>query len=125
MNISLSYNKVLNLSLNASQEWEEENNFDFSFEAVYPEDDHQSFLIVFKLNIQRSNQFVLETLYSSAFKTDGIINQEFKESDFTSINAPAIAFPFLRSFIATITLNAGYNPIILPSINFLNFKNKK
>ena len=37
----------------------------------------------------------------------------------TKANAPAIAFPYVRVFISNITLNAGYNPIVLPSFNFI------
>jgi preprotein translocase subunit SecB len=40
-------------------------------------------------------------------------------------NAPAIAFPYLRSFISTLTLNAGYILAVLLSINFVNFNTKK
>jgi preprotein translocase subunit SecB len=57
---------------------------------------------------------------SAIFKTQNPIDEDFRTSSFVKINAPAIAFPFLRSFITTITVNAGYNAIILPSVNFLS-----
>ncbi len=52
------------------------------------------------------------------FETDMPITPEFKESPFVKLNSPAIAFPFLRSFITTVTTNAGITPIILPAFNF-------
>ena len=58
------------------------------------------------------------------FNTSDKINQKFKDSKFIIINAPAIAFPFMRSFVATVTLNAGYSPAILPSVNFLELKKR-
>ena len=52
------------------------------------------------------------------FSSDNEISKSFLESTFVSINAPAILFPFIRAYISTITINAGLNPIILPTINF-------
>lgn len=34
-------------------------------------------------------------------------------------NAPAIMFPYLRAYISTITSLSGIEPIILPTINFV------
>lgn len=49
---------------------------------------------------------------------DGVIDEEFKKSSFPKINAPAIAFPYLRAAIANMTLQAGLPPLMLPSFNF-------
>jgi preprotein translocase subunit SecB len=46
------------------------------------------------------------------------VNDEFINSPFLKINAPAILYPFIRAYISTITINAGLEPIILPTINF-------
>ena len=56
---------------------------------------------------------------------DNAISKGFLESGFASINAPAILFPFIRSYISTITINAGLNPIILPTINFAGIQENK
>lgn len=53
------------------------------------------------------------------FKIDEDISEEFKLSNFPKINAPAIAFPYLRAFVSNLTLQSGFEPIILPSINFV------
>ena len=55
------------------------------------------------------------------FGLDEDITEEFKVSDFPKINAPAIAFPYLRAFISNVTLQSGFNPVMLPSINFVEF----
>lgn len=52
------------------------------------------------------------------FESDTEIDLEFLNSSMVQVNAPAILFPFIRAFINTITTNAGYNPLILPAINF-------
>jgi len=39
--------------------------------------------------------------------------------DFAKINAPAILFPFVREHIATLSMKAGIEPILLQPINFV------
>ncbi len=53
---------------------------------------------------------------------DGEIDEAFIASPFPRVNAPAIAFPYLRAMISTITLQAGLKPVMLPSINFAGAK---
>ena len=48
-------------------------------------------------------------------------NDELKKHPLILYNSPAIIYPFLRSFIATLTANLGYlTTIYLPIINFYN-----
>ena len=68
--------------------------------------------------------FVLEIEYAGLF----ILNKRASKKDiepFAKINCPAILFPFLRECIADITRRAGFNPLILPSINFVKLAQKK
>jgi preprotein translocase subunit SecB len=39
--------------------------------------------------------------------------------EFTSINAPALIFPYIREHITAITQKAGIKPIIIQPINFV------
>ncbi len=39
--------------------------------------------------------------------------------NFKIISSPSIVYPYIRAFIANLTLNAGVNPINLPPINFV------
>lgn len=57
------------------------------------------------------------------FETENEIFEDFLSTNLVTINAPAIVFPFIRAFISTVTVNSGYNPIILPTINFVQLKN--
>jgi preprotein translocase subunit SecB len=52
------------------------------------------------------------------FESDTEIDIQFLNTSMVQVNAPAILFPFVRAFINTITTNAGYNPLIIPAINF-------
>ena len=99
--------------------------FDLSYGIKYSPDVNDQFAVIFKIKVVHPDEFDLKAEYIVWFKTSEPIDDKFKKSHFPSINAPAIAFPFLRSFISTVTLNAGYAPALIPSVNFTNFKNKK
>jgi len=89
----------------------------FKFGAAFSETESNNFLVVFELtlNVEDAN---LSIEYEATFETDEIISDEFKNSHFSKVNAPAIAFPYLRAFISTFLLNSGYDPVMLPSVNF-------
>ena len=57
------------------------------------------------------------------FITDEEITEDFKISHFPKINAPAIAYPYLRAFVSNLTLQSGVDPAMLPTINFIKFEN--
>lgn len=67
----------------------------------------------------KKRRFNLNVECIAHFDIDEKVNRDFVKSDMVRINAPAIAFPFVRTFIATLTNNAGYNPIYLPTYNFV------
>jgi len=56
--------------------------------------------------------------FVTVFSSTQILDEDFKNSHFVRLNSPAIAFPYLRSFLTTLTVNAGYEPYILPTLNF-------
>ncbi|WP_282638107.1 protein-export chaperone SecB [Sphingobacterium thalpophilum] len=86
----------------------------------------KSFRVKFILSlIDPTESFNLHCEYIAKFKTNEDISQEFRDSHFPKVNAPAIAFPYFRAAISSISLNAGYNPIILPTINFVKFNEDK
>ena len=49
------------------------------------------------------------------FQYEGIDN--IADSQYFVVNAPAIAFPYLRAYISTLTTQSGIPPIILPTLN--------
>ena len=78
-----------------------------------------SYLVNFNIDLSNKNKsFLLELKASALFESTEDIDDDFKNSVFVQTNSPAIAFPFLRSFINTLTTNAGINPVILPAFNF-------
>lgn len=99
---------------------------ELTFANGFSSNDNSSFAVIFELEIEGAKgEFSLHLKTSSHFETNLPIDQEFKDSKFVKINAPAIAFPYVRAIVSNITLNCGYNPIILPSYNFVNLAEGK
>ncbi len=103
----------------------QEQKINLNYQTDYASDAKNRFILTFNISISHPNEFELQCTYATTFQTSEDINDEFKNSDFPKINAPAIAFPFLRVLISNFTLNAGYNPVLLPSINFVELHNNK
>ncbi|RLC11295.1 MAG: preprotein translocase subunit SecB [Deltaproteobacteria bacterium] len=124
MKIQLLHSIVDNLEMRKAEEEVRENNFSLSFAIAYRDEKKESdlFGIVFFLRLRCLPDLLIDMEFTCHFKTSEPVNDEFRNSHFPKINAPAMAFPFLRSFIATLTLNAGYEPIILPSVNFTKLR---
>jgi preprotein translocase subunit SecB len=127
MELYIIKHQVINLNLEQiTTALEEENNkksLSFDYDIQYLEED--LFVVIFKLLLEHSCEFKIDITYATYFKTSKEITIEFKESDFPLMNAPAIGFPFLRSFIATLTINAGYEGALIPSINFVSLAEEK
>lgn len=90
-------------------------------------DNPNYFSLEFLLNLSSKDDVTsIKASFIGEFETDGNLNidSDFLNSSFITVNAPAILFPFIRSYISTMTINAGLNPIVLPTINFANRINK-
>lgn len=111
------------------------NGFDYpnefkdslSFAPVYTESDNKEFFIVFDLEISDSisdikdkKAGIFSLRFVAHFKCENEIDEDFKSSRFPIVNAPAIAYPYLRSFVCNYFVSAGYNAINLPTYNFVN-----
>ena len=126
MKIQLKNWKVSNLSLSLLDEniQRDDNSFDLESGNYFSEEkDSNTFGVGFKLKIN-DKLFNLVVEASFYFELDEEITDEFKLSSFPKVNAPAIAFPYLRAFISNLTLQSGLEPVILPSINFVQLAHK-
>ena len=68
--------------------------------------------------------FVLDIEYEGLFKLNKRAAKR-KIEPFAQINCPAILFPFLRECVADITRRAGFNPLLLPAINFIELAKRQ
>lgn len=50
---------------------------------------------------------------------------ELSVESFAKVNAPAIIFPFVREHLASVSMKAGINPILLPPVNFVRLEEIK
>jgi len=126
MKIQLKSWKVVNISFTLldKNNYREEDTFDLESGSYFPENLEYIFTVEFKISIKdKSFDLFVDALFD--FEIDEKITEDFKLSDFPKINAPAIAFPYLRAFISNLTLQSGAYPIILPSINFVSLVEEK
>jgi preprotein translocase subunit SecB len=99
---------------------------DFSVACMHNESPSTAFGIRFTLSLSdNKKEFSLRLDAVAHFLTDIPYDQSFLTSDFVKINAPAIAFPYIRTFISNLTLNSGYNPVFLPSYNFVELEKQR
>ncbi|MFZ6001573.1 MAG: protein-export chaperone SecB [Bacteroidota bacterium] len=100
------------------------NNFSLKLGDTIAEGNPNSFTKTFHLELVAvlSMEVLSVTVdFHTFFESNAKIESDFLNSDFAKISAPAIGFPFLRSLVSTISLQSGYPPIILPSVNFIQF----
>ena len=125
MTIQLNDWKVKDLTFtlieNSSRE---ENGFTLETANIFFDNNKDEFAVIIKVNIS-DVLFDLKIESFFTFKLDEEITEDFKLSDFPKINAPAIAFPYLRAYISNLTLQSGVEPVILPSINFVKLAERK
>jgi preprotein translocase subunit SecB len=91
----------------------------------FSEEDKKVFTVEYEIQLESSESNIkLQMTAIAFFEAYDELDEDFKNSNFLKINAPAIGFPFVRSFINTLTTNAGLPSLILPTFNFLNREKK-
>ena len=101
----------------------DEIDMNIEYSILFSETNTATFIVEFKAKLfNKEGNFKAYFTMVALFEAHNVIDDDFKNSLLVKINAPAIAFPFLRSFITTVSVNAGFKPIIIPSINLT--KNK-
>ncbi len=124
MQFKLKETKIKKLLLVSNEEKSndlEESPFDYTACKV----NDNNFNIIFNFRCEHREGIYLRLQYQATFETNEALPQSLDGNKFIYINAPAIAYPFLRASVANIFLQSGYSPIMLPSINFQRLGNKK
>ena len=91
---------------------------EFSTNSGFSSDLNKNYFISFNLTVETPCGAQVDIEYESVFSTSEEISEEFKISPFVMVNSPAIAYPFLRAYIATLLTLSGLDSVILPTINF-------
>jgi len=128
MKIKLDHVQFTEITYNVSTfdlDITEELESSFEMSLLFSEESPNYFCVVFELNMSKDDVFELSLKANAHFTTDKNISKSEQSSPLLKINAPAIAFPYLRTFVSNLTLNSGYNPIILPTFNFVQMAQEK
>lgn len=132
MNIQLISTKAIKIELDPLDveldDISETESFSFDFNPMFPEgqDESNSFAIVFDGEIKNCNQsYISKVVFLCVFDVDELIKADFLKESFALINAPAIGYPYFRAFYSNLLLSSGYNPFILPTINFVKLRKDK
>ncbi|HID8434784.1 TPA: hypothetical protein ACXIJW_002338 [Serratia marcescens] len=120
MQLRLASNRVKELHIIPSAEKDKDSNkIKFGYESVQVVDKKNDFLLTFDFQLISDRGFELSLKHEFTFETDRELDDIFWSGSFHKINAPAIAYPYLRAFVSTILLNAGLEAVTLPSVNFV------
>lgn len=127
MKFRLESNRVekLNIETLSTPDKQKENSLKMDYKLIFPDEDSHTFIIRFNYELSDAILYKISGESQFVFRTDEAIDQDFRNSEYPYINAPAVAYPYLRSFISFITLNSGFPPAILPTLNFVEFGRTK
>jgi preprotein translocase subunit SecB len=84
----------------------QEININIEPKVFYPKELPNHFKIIQEVNVSVADTFNLFILAIGNFELNDV-NDERIKNNFININAPAIMFPYIRSFISTLTSNLG------------------
>ena len=120
MQLKLTGTRVNNLSFQkASVEDDTANSLSFGlFVSWSREEPSKSFSVSFDFKLLDSSGYQIELEYEGSFETEDIVDQEFMDSPWPQVNGAAIVYPYMRAFVSTLTINSGFEPAIIPSVNF-------
>ena len=109
----------INLKFNTNQQYDGKTGIDLNVEpkVFYPQDNDLIFKIFMEISINCKGFFDLNLVGIGNFEFDKEFNDNDLKKVFVNTNAPAIMFPYVRSFITTLTSNLGNvtGPLIIPT----------
>jgi preprotein translocase subunit SecB len=99
---------ILNVSFNAISPPQEDMDVKINClpNVFYPENDRFAFKVIMELEIKDERYFKLNLSAIGNFELNQELTEEMKKR-FVNSNAPAIMFPYVRSFVSTLTSNLG------------------
>lgn len=99
----------VNLKFTAHQQYDGKTGIDLHIDpkVFYPENDKLGFKIFMEVAINCPDFFELSLLGVGSFEFDKEFDDNDLKKSFINANAPAIMFPYVRSFISTLSINLG------------------
>lgn len=109
---------ILNVNFNAIAPRQGELTIDIRFEpkVFYPDANKHLFNIVMDIELKDEKVFEMTMKAIGNFELETGLDEELRKT-FVNTNAPAIMFPYIRSFITTFTANLGnvVGPLVIPT----------
>ena len=105
--------------LNLAEEYEFELSFNPSG-VVFPRLNRFQLQIEFEA-IDQSASATIKVIALAFFQYENI--DDIANTPFFTDNAPAIAYPYIRAYVSTLTAQSGIKPIILPTLNLRSMSN--
>lgn len=109
-----------------------ERKVDLAVEASRLADDRVciqlNLVALIETNVVLSVKYAVEFAVKDPVQDNFAVTEETLRDTFIQVNAPAIAYPYLRAFVSTVCVNAGYESVFLSPINFqalFDLKKKK
>ena len=86
---------------------------------------HLHLKVIVQEKIGMKLTYVVDFQVADSIVEDFKVTTETLADTFLQVNAPAIAYPYLRAYVTTICVNSGYTPLLLPPVNFQAIFNEK
>lgn len=85
--------------------------------VFYHEDEKKVFTVVMDIRVSSEDYFTLKLIAVGSFEFSKEVVDTIMRDNLASLNAPAIMFPYVRSFISTFTSNIGTHilPLTIPA----------
>ena len=89
-----------------------------NYSPIFDPSRPREFAVLFELKVPLASASQLDLDFLAIFETLEDITEEFRLSHFPRINAPAVAYPYIRAFVSQFAVLAGFDPCTLPIRNF-------
>ncbi|MGC4130258.1 MAG: protein-export chaperone SecB [Bergeyella sp.] len=96
------------VNFNSDQQFTGEQGININIEpkVYFPKDNPNHFKIIQEVHVSADNTFNLFIVAIGNFELSNVEDEKIRHN-FVNMNAPAIMFPYIRSFISTFTSNLG------------------
>lgn len=110
---------IVNVNFSSTDIYNGKSEIDLKVEpsVFYPSDNDKIFKIFMEVKLSCDKYFELFVVGIGNFELEFAIEDKDLKKIFVNSNAPAIMFPYMRSFISTLTSNIGHvtGPLVIPT----------
>jgi preprotein translocase subunit SecB len=109
----------IHIKFSTERQYDGSSSIDLNIEpkVFYPKDSKLIFKIFMDVSVHCEGFFNLNLVGIGTFEFDKDFEDDKLKKTFVNANAPAIMFPYVRSFVTTLTTNLGNvtGPLVIPT----------